>query len=107
MKVSRVSVRFSESFARRRLRPNQAKVRSTTQRRAEEALLIGLAFDDLDAQHGDVGDGGIHLARVVADVGPDELDNSPAKLDFLLNSCQPSRSSTKFNAPGTNESDPL
>ena len=32
-KLARVSARFSKSFARRRFRPNQAKVRSTTQRR--------------------------------------------------------------------------
>src|SRR6202042_46173 len=32
-KAARVSARFSWSFARRRLRPNQEKVRSTTQRR--------------------------------------------------------------------------
>jgi hypothetical protein len=32
-KVARVSVRFSKSLARRRLRPNQEKLRSTTQRR--------------------------------------------------------------------------
>ena len=32
-KVARVSARFSKSLARRRLRPNQEKVRSTTQRR--------------------------------------------------------------------------
>ena len=32
-KVARVSVRFSKSLTRRRLRPNQEKVRSTTQRR--------------------------------------------------------------------------
>jgi hypothetical protein len=31
--VARVSARFSKSMARRRLRPNQEKVRSTTQRR--------------------------------------------------------------------------
>src|SRR5207245_7508618 len=32
-KVARVSARFSKSLARRRFRPNQEKVRSTTQRR--------------------------------------------------------------------------
>ena len=32
-KVAKVSARFSTSFARRRFRPNQEKVRSTTQRR--------------------------------------------------------------------------
>jgi hypothetical protein len=32
-RVARVSARFSKSLARRRLRPNQEKVRSTTQRR--------------------------------------------------------------------------
>ena len=32
-KVTKVSARFSKSLARRRLRPNQEKVRSTTQRR--------------------------------------------------------------------------
>ena len=34
-KVAKVSVRFSKSLARRRLRPNQEKVRSTTQRRGK------------------------------------------------------------------------
>ena len=34
-KVAKVSARFSKSLARRRLRPNQEKVRSTTQRRGK------------------------------------------------------------------------
>jgi hypothetical protein len=39
-KVTRVSARFSKSLASRRFRPNQEKVRSTTQRRGrdDEAL---------------------------------------------------------------------
>jgi hypothetical protein len=34
-KVARVSARFSKSLARRQLRPNQEKVRSTTPRRGK------------------------------------------------------------------------
>jgi len=41
-KVARVSARFSKSLARRRLRPNQEKVRSTTPaaRQNDEALYV-------------------------------------------------------------------
>ena len=38
-KAPKVSVRFSKSLARRRLRPNQEKVRSTTRRRGRIRLL--------------------------------------------------------------------
>src|SRR5207253_101901 len=51
-KVARVSVRFSKSLSRRRLRPNQEKGRSTTQRRGrdDEALHVVAPLDDLHTQ---------------------------------------------------------
>jgi N-methylhydantoinase A/oxoprolinase/acetone carboxylase beta subunit len=51
-KVARVSVKFSKSLARRRLRPNQEKGRSTTQRRGrdDEAPHVVAPLDDLHTQ---------------------------------------------------------
>src|SRR5205807_8856518 len=51
-KVARVSVRFSKALSRRRLRPNQEKGRSTSQRRGrdDEALHVVAPLDDLHTQ---------------------------------------------------------
>jgi len=48
----------SKSRAKRRLRPSQAKQRSTAQRRGMhgEALLVGRLADDLDGNRGGFGD---------------------------------------------------
>src|SRR4029077_11152011 len=51
-KAPRVSARFSKSLARRRLRPKQEKVRSTTQRRGRttKPLHVVAPLEDLQAQ---------------------------------------------------------
>ena len=43
-KVARVSTRFSKSLARRRFRPNQEKVHSTTQRRGRTTKPLALSL---------------------------------------------------------------
>ena len=62
-KAARVSARFSKSLARRRLRPNQEKVRSTTQRRAVAVLHGGGMDDHPHGQALDI-DEGVQLAAV-------------------------------------------
>jgi hypothetical protein len=75
-KVARVSARFSKSLARRRFRPNQEKVRSTTQRRGRTTKLAPL--DDLHAQVGHFGHRSVNLPRVVAAIGPDQFEPGEA-----------------------------
>ena len=61
----------SKSFASRRLRPIQAKNRSTTQRRGySEADLIGVLAHDLDRDQRGFGD----LLNGIPAVGEDPLD---------------------------------
>ena len=51
-KVVRVSARFSNSLARRRFRPNQEKVRSTTQRRGRTILKTRAELAKLAVERG-------------------------------------------------------
>jgi hypothetical protein len=65
------------------LRPNQEKVRSTTQRRGSTTLHVVAPLDDLKPQHGDFGDGSIDLMGMVASVGPDKLQPREAVANFV------------------------
>ena len=65
------------------MRPNQEKVRSTTQRQHDEAGHVIAPLDDLDPEVGDPGDGLIDLAGVVAAVGPDQLEPWEARADLV------------------------
>jgi hypothetical protein len=71
-KVASVSARFSKSLARRRFRPNQEKVRSTTQR--HEALHVVAPLDDRQAQPRHLCHGCVNLPGVVAAIGPDQFE---------------------------------
>ena len=85
-KVSRVSARFSKSLARRRLRPNQEKVRSTTQRRGRTtkpfvaSLRLTIAIRHTQRRH--LCHRGCNLPRVVAAISPDQCEprEAPAYL---------------------------
>jgi len=73
-KVARVSARFSKSLASRRFRPNQEKVRSTTQRRGRMTKPFVAALNDLHAQQRRLGEGGVNLPGVVAAISPDQFE---------------------------------
>ena len=76
----------SSSLARRRFRPNQENVRSTTQRRGNTTKpVMSAVLDDLDPGGGDLGDGLIDLAGVVAAVRPDQLEPGEAGADLVEN----------------------
>ena len=85
-KVARVSARFSKSLARRRLRPNQEKVRSTTQRRGRTtkpfvaSLRLTIAIRHTQRRH--LCHRGCNLPRVVAAISPDQCEprEAPAYL---------------------------
>jgi hypothetical protein len=79
-----VSARFSKSLARQRLRPNHEKVRSTTHRRGRTSkpFMSSLRLNDLEAQVGLLGNGGIDLRGFVSAVGPDHFE--PAKAAAYL-----------------------
>src|SRR5271168_2023158 len=83
-KAPRVAARFSKSLARRRLRPNQEKVRSTTQRRGKttKALHVVAPLDDLHAQRRHLCHRSVNLPGVVAAIGPDQFEprEAPAYL---------------------------
>ena len=83
-KAAGVWARFSKSLARRRFRPNQEKVRSTTQRRGTttETVHVVAPLDDLLAQHWHLGHGRFNLPRVAAAIGPDQFEpeETPAYL---------------------------
>ena len=72
-KLARVSARFSKSLARRRLRPNQEKARSTTPaaRQDDEAPHVVVALDDLDAQQRHLCHRSFNLP-VIATIGPNQ-----------------------------------
>jgi hypothetical protein len=73
-KVARVSARFSKSLASRRFRPNQEKVRSTTQRRGRMTKPFVGALNDLHSQQRHLGEGGVNLPGVVAAISPDQFE---------------------------------
>ena len=70
-KVARVSAKFSKSLARRWLRPNQEKMRSTTPaaRQDDEALHVVAPLDDLHAHHRHRCHRSVNLPSVVAAIG--------------------------------------
>src|SRR5262249_40318027 len=74
-KAARVSARFSKSLARRRLRPNQEKVRSPTQRRGKptnpfiSSLLLTTPMRSRDPFAP-----AVSLPGVVAAIGPDQFE---------------------------------
>src|SRR5271165_2048299 len=73
-KVARVSARFSKSLESRRFRPNQEKVRSTTQRRGRMTKPFVAALNELHAQQRHLGEGGVNLPGVVAAISPDQFE---------------------------------
>ena len=75
-KPARVSARFSKSLARRRLRPNQEKVRSTTHRRGKttKPFYVVAPFDNLHAQSRHLCHRRVYLPGVVAAIGPDQFE---------------------------------
>src|ERR1700736_463948 len=84
-KAARVSARFSKYLARRRFRPNQEKVRSTTQRRGRttKPLQVVAALDDLHAQQRHLGHRSFDLPRVVAAIGPNQFEPREAPADLV------------------------
>ena len=74
-KAARVSARFSKFLARRRLRPNQEKVRSTPSGAARRRSPHVLAPpDDLQAQERHLCHRSINLPGVAAAIGPDQFE---------------------------------
>ena len=83
--MARVSARFSKSLARRRFRPNQEEVRSTTQRRrrATNPFFVFAPLDDLYAQQQHHRHRSGNLPRVVAAIGPDQFEPRAATAYFV------------------------
>ena len=83
-KVAKVSARFSKSLARRRLRPNREKVRSTTQRRGKMTKpftsSLRLTISVRSWRH--LCHRSVNLPGVVAAIGPDQFEprEAPAYL---------------------------
>jgi hypothetical protein len=100
-KVARVSARFSKSLARRRFRPNQEKVRSTSPaaRQDDEAFHVVAALDDLPAQDRHFSHGSLNLPGVVAAIGPDQF--GPGKRRRILSSTSPAPSRSWIAAEWT------
>ena len=76
MTVARVSVRFSKSLARRRFRPSQEKVRSTTPaaRQDDEAVHGVAPPNDLHAKRRYFCHRSFNLPRLVAAMGLDRFE---------------------------------
>ena len=76
MTVARVSVRFSKSLARRRFRPSQEKVHSTTPaaRQDDEAVHGVAPPNDLHAQRRYFCHRSFNLPRVATAIGPDRFE---------------------------------
>src|SRR5260370_3073610 len=82
-KARRVSARFSKSLARRRLRPNQEKVRSTTPAgQHDKALHLVAPLDDPHMQRRHLCHRSVNLPGVVAAIGPAQFEprEAPAYL---------------------------
>ncbi len=76
-KAARVSARFSKSLASRRLRPNQEKVRSTTEAwQDEEGLRVVAPLDDLQAQPRHLCHRSVNLPGIVGGIGPDRFPDA-------------------------------
>jgi len=73
-KLARVSARFSKSLARRRFRPNQQKVRSTTQRRGMTTKPLMSSLDDLHAQQRHLCRRSVNSPGIVAAIGPYQFE---------------------------------
>jgi hypothetical protein len=81
-KVARISAWFSKSLARRRLRPNHEKVRSTA-RRGDEALLVFAPLDDRHALRRHLCRRSVNLLGVVAVIGRDQFEPREASAYFV------------------------
>src|SRR5713226_6699177 len=75
-KVARVSARFSKSLARRRFRPNQEKVRSTTQRRGRttKPFMSSLRLTISMRSSGTFATAASTCHALLAAIGPDQFE---------------------------------
>ena len=81
--MARVSVTFSKSLARRRLRPNQeSALDKPAARQDDEALHVVAPLDDLHTQRRHLCHRCVNLPGVVAAIGPDQFEprEAPAYL---------------------------
>jgi hypothetical protein len=87
-KVASVSARFSKSLARRLLRPNQEKVRSTTQRRGRTAkpFMVSHRLAIAKRSRGTLCHRSVNLPRVVAAISPDQFDSEGLPMRVLVHS---------------------
>jgi hypothetical protein len=78
----------------RRLRPNQEKgsLDHPAARQDDEAFQVVTTLDDLEAQHGNFGDGGFDLPRVVAIIRPDQFEPKETLRILSRTRAAPSRS---------------
>ncbi|MGB6175364.1 MAG: hypothetical protein WBF43_03250 [Methylocella sp.] len=69
--------------------PGENTLDDPAARQDGKAFQIVTALDDFEAQHGNFGDGGFDLPRVVAMVRPDQFEPGETIADFIKDEDRP------------------
>ena len=70
-------------------KPRESSLDHPATRQDDEAFQVITTLDDLEAQHGNFGDGGFDLPRVVAIIRPDQFEPRETIADFVKNEGRP------------------